>query len=229
MIQWLNDRWDIFRLSLRHPLPILAIGFFQAAAVALGFFHPPGFFAPFLNWLTRMPWYGWVIGWLAVFWYSTLDYSVERKKRFDLTSVNFFKAYLDFLIKEGHQLFQHAGEKDFYSKISHWQRKAIQGIAIGLGPGESEKFFQKMEAESPLSEAYRESVASKSDEPLSRSIQSRLDELSLIRMGLPKEEDGEKTDLLAGTTGQMERVPPKPAGLLTGKTEPPPAKRLPPK
>jgi hypothetical protein len=228
MTEWLKDRWEILRLTLKHPLPFLALGFFQAAALALGYFHPPFSRTPWLNWLVEIPWYAWALAWLAALWFSTLDYSVERKKRFDETSVNFFKAYLDHLVKEGHQLFQFAGEKDFYSRISHWQRKIIEGVAIGLGHGESGKFFHKMEAQSPLSEAYRQSQASKSDEPLSRAIQARLDELGQIRLSLP-ERDGEGKELALGEEGPAGRVPVKPAGLLTGGVEPPPSKRLPPK
>lgn len=229
MVQWLKERWEILRLSLKHPLPFLVFTVFQAAAILLDFFPLPPSSAPFLSWLTGLPWYGWVIGWMAVLWFSTLEYSVERKKRFDETSVNFFKAYLEFLIKEGHQLFHQAGEKDFYSKVSDWQRKAVEGIAIGLGHEESQKFFQKVESKSPLSEAYRESDSSRSGEPLSRALQARLEELDFIRLSLPENEDEVKNKLLAGTVEKRGQVPVKPAGLLSGEAEIEPAKRLPKK
>ncbi len=231
MLQWLKDRWEILR-SLEHPLPFLVFGFFQVVAVLLALFPPTGRAARFVGWLGSISWYGWVIGWLLVLWGSTLTYSVERKKRFDKTSANFFRAYVDFLMKEGHQLFHHAGETGYFSKINDWQRKAIQGIAIGLGPKASEDFFQKVESKSPLSDAYRESTASKSGEPLSRALQVRLEELSLLRTGLPEdkeEREKERGDLLALDAGKSERDAPKTAGLLTGEIEVPPVKRLPPK
>lgn len=228
MLQWLKDRWDILR-SLEHPLPFLLLGFIQVAAVLLALFPPSGWMAPWMGWLRAFPGYGWIIGWLLVLWGSTLRYSVERKKRFDETSVNFFKAYVDFLMKDGHQLFHQAGGKDYYSKIADWQRKAVEGIAIGLGPEESKNFFQKVESKSPLSEAYRESTASKSGESLSRALRERLEELRLLRMNLPEGEGREKErgDLLASGAGKAERAVPETAGLLTGEVENPPIQRLP--
>lgn len=229
MIQWLKERWEILRLSLKHPLLFLVFSALQVAAIVLDFFPPPPALVPFLHWLTGLPWYGWVMGWMAVLWLSTLEYSVERKKRFDETSVNFFKAYLEFLIKEGRQLFNHADDKDFYSKISDWQRKAVEGIAIGSGHEESQKFFQKVESKSPLSEAYRESTASRSSEALARCLETRLEELSFIRLSLPENEEDANNKLLAGPVEKGGQVPVKPAGLLTGEVEPPPVKRLPKK
>lgn len=227
MIQWFKERSEILWLSLKHPLLFLVFTTFQAAAILLAFIPPPAGIAPFLNWLTGLPWYGWVIGWMAVLWLSTLEYSVERKKRFDETSVNFFKAYLEFLIKEGRQLFNRADDKDFYSKINDWQHKAVQGIAIGLGPEQSKEFFQKVEAKSSLSEAYRESTASKSNEALARCLEARLEELGFIRLSLPENEEEANNKLLAGNAERKEPTAVKPAGLLPGEVAPPPAKRLP--
>ncbi|GEM_PF-3203877 len=229
MVQWLQDRWEILRLSLQRPLLFLVLAFFQGAALFLGRFPPPASTLPFVDWLTQIPWYGWAIGWLAVLWVSTMDYSVERKKRFDLTSVNFFRAYLEHLMKEGSLIFRHAGEKDFYSKISDWQRKAVQGIAIGLGPEQSKEFFQKVEAKSPLSEAYREASNAKSDEPLAKCLEARMEELNLIRLSLPEREEETGKELLTGGAPAPQRMPVQPAGLLTGEVEPPPKPRLPKK
>lgn len=229
MLQWLKDRFEILRLSIRRPVPLFILAFFQAVALLLGLFPPPGWAAPFLRWLTAWPWYGWVIAWLAFLWLSTVEYSVHRKKRFDHTSLNFFRAYLEFLLKEGRQLFQYAGEKDFYSKIDDWQRKAVEGIAIGLGPEESKKFFQKMESISPLSKAYRESAASKSGEPLARSLEARLEEINLIRMSLPEREGEERNALLTPDPAKAAPGPVSKPVLLEGKVEPPPSKHLPPK
>jgi len=227
MIQWFRDRWEILRLSLKRPAPFLVFAFFQGAALLLGYFPPPGSIRPFVDWLIQMPWYGWVIGWLVVFGMTTLDYSVERKKRFDLTSANFFRAYLEHLLKDGSQVFQHAGEKDFYTRINDWQHKAVQGIAIGLGPEQSKDFFQKVEAKSPLSEAYRQATASKSDEPLAKSLEVRLEELNLIRLSLPEKEEEPGKELQLGGASSSQRMPAQPAGLLTGEVEVEPAKRSP--
>lgn len=228
MLQWLQDRWQILR-SFENPIPFLALGLFQIGFLLVVVFPPTGAAAPLLAWMAALPWYIWIIGWLLVLWLSTLRYSVDRKKRFDETSANFFKAYLEFLVKDGHQLFHREGEKDYYSKVYDWQRKAIQGIAIGLGPKESEDFFQKVDSKSPLSAAYRESAASGSNEPLSRALQVRLEELNAIRLGLPEKEDEGKKERALENAGTREKVPVQPAGLLTGEMENPPTRRLPPK
>ena len=162
------------------------------------------------------------MGWLAAFWLSTLEYSVRRKKSFDETSINFFRAYLDFLIHEGNKLFDHSAEKEFYSRINDWRHQALQGIAIGLGPAASEKFFQKMEAKNPLSEAYRKSTAANANEPLCLSLQEHLEELSVMRMELNDrslsralgEAGSDKTDLSIRKPGP--RPPARP-----GRTLPP--------
>lgn len=229
MLQWLKDRWEILWLSLKRPLLLLVFAAFQAAAILLGLLPPPGWLSPFLGWFTSIPWYGWVIGWLIVLWSCTLDYSVDRKKSFDETSTNFFKAYLDFLLKEGRQLFQYADDKDFYSKISNWQRKAVQGIAIGLGPSESGKFFQKMESQSPLEQAYRKSQEQKTSEALCRSLEDRLEELGQIRLNLPEAED-ESSALALGETGKAGGKAPHPqVALLPGESPRSDVKALPKK
>jgi hypothetical protein len=227
MAQWLKERFEILQLSLKHPVPLLLFGSFQLAAILLAFYPPSLTWAPFLAWLTAFPWYGWAIGWLIFLWFSTLEYSVQRKNRFDETSLNFFRAYLDFLIQAGHKLFQHSGEKDFYSKINDWHHQAIQGIAIGLGPVESEKFFQRVEAKNPLSEAYRESTASKSGEPLSRWLQNHLEELGQIRLSLPENQEAERKELAAYEGPQAGPSPPKKMELLPGEVKPPSTKRFP--
>lgn len=144
-----------------------------------------------------VPWYGWVIGWLVLLWVSALEYSVKRKEEFDKTSLNFFKAFLDFLIQQGSRLFEDAGEKNFYSKLNDWQHQVIQGIAIGLGPAESEKYFQKMESQNSITQAYRESQDSGSSEPLCRLLQENIDELKTIKINLAETRDFEKADLEA--------------------------------
>lgn len=224
-----DDQLEILWLSLRHSALTLVFVLLQAAAMLLVFLHPPIASSPYLAWLVNLPWYGWVIGWLAVLWLCTMRYSADRKKRFDLASANFFKAYLEHLIKEGSLIFQHAGEPGFYSRINDWQRKAVQGIAIGLGPEQSKEFFQKVETKSPLSEAYRQAVASKTDEPLSKSLEARLEELNHIRLSLPEKEEETGKELQLGGSPSSQRVPVQPAALLTGEVEPPPSKRLPKK
>ena len=194
MLQWLKDRFEIIGLTFRHPGLLAAFGLFQAAVLLLGRYLPPAEPNRFYGGLLSIPWYSWTIGWLAVLWLTTLEYSVHRKKSFDETSNNFFKAYLDFVIREGHGLFNRADDKNFYTQVNEWQRRAVMGIAIGLGPKESEKFFQKMEGKSPLQEAYRKSREARSNEALCRALQDNLDELGGMRMklleGVEKEKGG---------------------------------------
>ena len=184
MLKWIRERLEIIRLIFRRPILLAVLGAAQLGALLFRFV--PRLPEPLnrLGVLVEIPWYGWVIGWLAAFWLSTIEYSVQRKKRFDVTSANFFKAYLDFLIHEGNKLFDYSDERDFYSKINEWKHQAIQGIAIGLGPEASKKFFQKMESQNPLSEAYRKSTADHSNEALCRSLQDHLEELNSMRMEL---------------------------------------------
>ena len=160
-----------------------------------------------------IPWYGWALGWLGVLWLSSLGYSLGRKKHFDETSLNFFKAFLDFLIQQGSGLFDYSDEKNFYQKIKDWQHQAIQGIAIGLGPEESQKFFQKMELQSPVSEAYKKSKEARSNEPLCLSLQANLEELKAIRMNLREAKAGAKGGMEALRAGETALSPARPETL----------------
>src|SRR5690242_14031552 len=132
MAQWLKNRLEIVRLILKRPVLLLAFGLIQIAVLLLG--QLPAALAgnPLVGWISGIPWFGWAIGWLAVLWISTLNFSVERKKKFDETSSNFFKAYLDFLLHEAHNLFSYSDRPDFYQKVKDWQHQALMGIAIGL-------------------------------------------------------------------------------------------------
>jgi hypothetical protein len=229
MLSWLKTHLEVLHLSLGSSLPFFAFALFQLGALTLWRFPPSPAVGLYFFWLIGIPWYAWVIGWLLILWVLTLNYSVQRKKRFDETSLNFFRSYLDFLINQGHQLFHRSEDKDFYSKINEWRHQAIEGIAIGLGPVESQKFFQKMETQNPLSQAYRESTTARSGEPLARWLQKQLEELGQIRLSLPEREEKEGKEL--AVSGKNEPGPPPPAKveLLTGETGTPTAKRLPPK
>lgn len=229
MIQWLKNHLEVLHLSLGSSLPFFAFALFQVLALVFSYFPPPPAVGLYFFWLIGIPWYAWVIGWLSILWVLTLNYSVRRKKRFDETSINFFRAYLDFLIHQGHQLFHHVDAKDYYTKINDWQHQAIEGIAIGLGPVESQKFFQKMESQNPLSKAYRESTNSRSGEPLSRWLQKQLEELGQIRLSLPEREEKESKELAAPGRNEPGSPAPGRIELLAGETEPPPTKRLPPR
>src|SRR5581483_12117520 len=105
-------------------------------------------------------------------------------ERFDLTSHNFFRAFLDFLIQEGHKLYGRSEAKDFYQQVSDWQRMVIQGLAVGRGVEESKAFHERMEIQHPLNQAYREAEKSGSNEPLCRALQGNLEELSTLRLAL---------------------------------------------
>jgi hypothetical protein len=164
--------------------------------------------------LTVTPWYSWAIGWFALLWATSIEYSLNRKENLDQTSLDFFKAFLESLIQQGHQLFHHSEEKDFYSKINDWQHMVIEGIAIGLGHEESQKVFQKMDSDHPLTDAYREFLSSRSSEPLCRSLQKNLEELELIRKSLAETKFYEKGELEAlkranFTSGSRPQLPAK--------------------
>jgi hypothetical protein len=135
-----------------------------------------------------------VIGGTLFLWVAALEYTLKRKEVFDQTSSAFFKAYLDHLIREGHHLFKSSEAKDFYLKIGDWQRKAVQGIAIGLGPEASSHLFQAMDTQNPLSEAYKESLKLRSNEPLCKSLHANLEELEKIRTEVanPPEPEGDE-------------------------------------
>lgn len=195
MFNPLKDRLDILKRTLPHPLLLVAFGVLQAMK-ALPILLPTAKIHPqVLKFSLLTPWYYWVIGWLSLLWLGSIEYSLQRKQKFDNTSLNFFKAFLDFLIKEGHKLFSHSEEKDFYSKINDWQHMVIEGIAIGLGHEESQKYFQKMDTEYPLTKATKESSAQGNNEPLCKALQGNLEALETIRLNLTETKVYEKGEL----------------------------------
>ena len=184
MLSWFKDRLSILQLTLRHAILLWVMAMLQTAFLLLPFLPP----SSLRDTLLSIPIWVWVVGWLAALWLSTLNYSVERKKRFDETSLNFFRAYLDFLLQGGHNLFGLSGDKDFYFKVKEWQRQAVMGIAIGLGPKESERFFHKMEDQDPLEAAYQKSREKGDNELLSQALAARLTELDELRKSLAGKE-----------------------------------------
>lgn len=195
MLPWLKARLAILRLFLPRPSLLGVLLPLQAVPIALSLVPPDKLPPPLAPLASFVPWYAWVIGWLLILLVSSLEYSIERKKRFDETSLNFFKAFLDFLIKEGHQLFNFSEEKDFFSKINDWQHRVIQGIAIGLGPDKAHQFFQKVEGKYPVMRAYKESKNLGSSIPLCKALQDNLDELNMMRIELLGIEDEGGKDL----------------------------------
>jgi len=187
MIQWFKVRFEILRLTLRNRALLSLLGVLLLAPILLAMAFPsqPSFW---------IPWYGWVIGGTLFLWVAALEYTLKRKEVFDQTSSAFFKAYLDHLIREGHHLFKSSETKDFYLKIGEWQRKAVQGIAIGLGPEASSHLFQAMDTQNPLSEAYTESLNLRSNEPLCKTLHANLEELEKIRTEVanPPELEGDE-------------------------------------
>lgn len=195
MILWLQNRMDVIRLTLRHPVLLGVFGILLAIRFSLALFPSSKTNIHTLEMFMGFPWYGWALVWTGLLWVASIEYSVRRKEEFDKTSLNFFKAFLDFLIKQGHHLYDCSGDEDFYSKINDWQHQVIQGIAIGLGPEESEKYFQKMDGQNPLPKAYRASRDSSSSEPLCLWLQENLAELDQIRMGLTGTKDFKEEEL----------------------------------
>ncbi len=189
MTHWLACRLEILKLTLHRPILLAVFGLLQIGQFILILVPTAKLSGPLSAISTLIPWYGWIIGWLISLWTASIEYSVQRKREFDKTSLNFFKAFLDFLIHQGNALFNDAGEKDFYSKLNDWQHQVIQGIAIGLGPQESEKYFQKMDYQTPLPKAYRESQDSSSSDPLCKWLQENLTELNQIRLELTETAD----------------------------------------
>jgi hypothetical protein len=207
MHPWLKNRLETAQAALPHPGFLAVFAILQVIWIILVFSPSPGNLNPFFHVFRLMPWYGWTLGWTAILWLSTLDYAAGRKRSFDETSRHFFGAYLDHLMREGHQLFGVAGNSDFYFRVNDWQRKAIEGIAIGLGHEEAEGFFQRMEGQHPLSRAHQESQDSGNGEPLCRALQGNLDELDRIRnIFVPRPLDG-KTDLTTLKTAGPPREP----------------------
>lgn len=169
MTQWLKARVKIIRLTLQSPAFAALSAVYLVLQITLSLVLPARFSVD------------WVLGWVVLLWFASVEYSAGRKEVFDQTSTAFFKAYLDHLIHEGHGLFEHSEEPDFYLKIGDWQRRAVQGIAIGLGPEESQKFFQAIDSQNPLAASYKESLGLHSSEPLCRTLQGNLGELETIR------------------------------------------------
>jgi hypothetical protein len=195
MTKWLKDRLEILKLILLRQKNLAAFGVLLIFKFLLDLI-PPVKTSPLLAQIsTFLPWYGWVIGWFALLCFAAIEYSLERKEVFDQTSLNFFKAFLEFLINQGNNLFNDAEDKNFYSKIKFWQEQVIQGIAIGLGPQESEKYFQKMDSQNSVTEAYRESVNKNTNEPLCRALQANVEELKAIRLNLFETKIYEKGEL----------------------------------
>lgn len=162
----------------------MVCGFFQTVRIILYFVSESKLNNLPAEVMRLTPWYFWVIGWLLLLWVGTLKNSLKEKEIIDKTSFNFFEGFLAFLIKEGHALFNHSEDKDFYSKIEGWQRMVIEGIALGRGPEASEAFFHKMESQYPLSNSYRDSLRLNSSEPLNVALQGNLEELETIRKNL---------------------------------------------
>jgi hypothetical protein len=196
MVQWLKIRLEIIKLTLRNPTLIVFLLVLVAVQLTLASVPPSKMNVHLFDLLTFIPWYGWVIGWLVLFWFASIEYSLNRKEVFDQTSMSFFKAYLDSLIKQGNGLFNYSEEKDFFSKINDWQHQVIQGLAIGLGPEASQKYFHKMDQKNTVKDPGRgTSLSLKTSDSLCRILQENLEELNRIRMGL-KETPGEERDNL---------------------------------
>jgi hypothetical protein len=210
MTQWFKDRLRIIQSALPRPIFLFFFGVLQAGWLFLAFSRP----VQDPTWASQIvlgfPWYAWVILWLTLFIAGFVEYSLGRKENFDKTSRNFFKAFLGFTIREGHQLYKHSGDGGFYSKVNHWQRRAIEGIGIGLGHQASEEFFHKMESQASLEKAYKESIHLKSNEPLCQALQANLEELELIGRNLPlsEQEREEWNELTVGKDDEGPRANP---------------------
>jgi hypothetical protein len=198
MIKWFKDRFQVIQLIFQHSPILVVLGILQAAGFMIGLVPPWAMTRPVLEIEKSVPWYAWVIGWLALLCWAAVEYLLRRKERFDFTSKNFFKSYLDFIINEGGKLGAHSDDKDFYSKVSDWQRQVVEGIAIGLGPVESEKYFQKVDGKNPIAEAYKKSLELKNSDPLCQALLDNIEELKLIRLSLVESEVCEQGRLGAG-------------------------------
>lgn len=210
MGNWFRGRLEITRLALRDSRVFLLLAIFQGLVFLLRLIPP----VPGTEFLIHIPWYVWVIGWLFLLWISALEYSLERKGRFDFTSMNFFKSYLDFITDQGGALLTKSESPDFYAKVSEWQRQVVEGIAIGLGPGESEKFFQKMDGQFPLTEAYQQSKKTGNQEALCLALEENLKELKELRRKLagPEKQELEVLESAAGSSVGREMKPVKQIG-----------------
>lgn len=181
MPSWFRDRAEVLKVILQRPSLLWLLAPFQVLAVILIPFPSPQL-AFLRDPLMAVPWYAWVITWLALLWLLALGHWAGHQKLHAETSHNFFKAYLEHLIHQGHGLFQETEVEKAYLKAKEWQRQAIEGIAIGSGPEGSERFFQRMEMENSLTKAYRRSEEKNSVEPLLNSIKAHLDELERLRL-----------------------------------------------
>jgi hypothetical protein len=183
MLSWFRDRAQVLQIVLVRPSLLWILAPLQVLAVILIPFPSPQL-AFLRDPLMAVPWYAWVIAWLTLLWLLSLGNWASHEKLVGETSRNFFKAYLEHLLHQGHGFFRETEVEGTYLKAKEWQRQAIEGIAIGLGPEESERFFHKMETENSLTKAYRRSEEKNSVEPLLNAIQAHLDELERMRLGL---------------------------------------------
>src|SRR5581483_130150 len=104
MISWFCDRVEVLRLLFKDPSLLWALGLLQTLALVLYFFpFPPA--APIRDLLMFPPWYAWALTWLVLRLLSTLGYSAGKKNLFDETSRNFFRAYVEHLLRQGHGFF----------------------------------------------------------------------------------------------------------------------------
>jgi hypothetical protein len=220
MAPWLKDRLEIIRLTSLRPSALWAWAGLQALELILRWV-PVLHRNPILARASGLlPWYGWALGWLAALWLASIEHSLERKRRFDETSLNFFRAFLDFLIHQGSLLFGDADRGDFHLKIKDWQQQAVEGIAIGLGPEASLRFFEKMEAQHPLMEAYRKSRSLRNNEPLCLILQGNIDALIALRAEQaldPEKWQAPALQVESGGGPRQEKKPPErneKAGLL---------------
>ncbi len=198
MIKSLKERLEIIKLTLGNPVLLGVFAVLQATRFVFGRIPPSKANTRLWEIVLWLPWYGWVIGWLVILWFVSIEYAVKRKEVFDQTSMAFFKAYLDSLIKQGNGLFDLSEEKDFFSKINDWQHRVIQGLAIGLGPEASQKYFHKMDKKNPAPDPKQgSSLALKNSDSLCRILQENLEELNRIRMDLAATSGEEKADLEA--------------------------------
>jgi hypothetical protein len=198
MIKWFKDRFQVIQLILQHSPLLVVLGILQVAGFIMGRVPHWAMTKPILEIEKSVPWYAWVIGWLALLCWAAVEYSLRRKERFDFTSLNFFKSYLDFITNQGGALLMQSQSPDFYAKVSEWQRQVVEGIAIGLGPEESEKFFQKMDGQFPLVEAYRKFKESGSQEALCLALEENLKELRALRQKLAGPQNQEMEVLQSG-------------------------------
>ncbi|HVZ80685.1 MAG TPA: hypothetical protein VHE12_07785 [bacterium] len=183
MLSWFRERAEVLKLILQRPSLLWLLAPLQVLAWVLIPFPSPQV-ALLRDALMAVPWYAWVIAWLSLLWFLALGHWAGHHRLVAETSKNFFKAYLEHLLHQGHGFFGETKVEETYLKAKEWQRQAIEGIAIGLGPEASQRFFEKMEMEHSLTKAYRRSEERNSVEPLLGSIQAHLDELERLRLGL---------------------------------------------